>query len=378
MGIFRFFLALQVVLTHRYILSGLNLLGGEVEVQSFYVISGFYMALVLNKKYHGKGSYKPYIINRFLRLAPAYWVILFIAVIISPAVVHRWLNHFGGLHITTQLYLVFTSIFLFGQDLILFLRFNPANGMMEFARHFNETLPDMPAAWRFLFNAPSWSLGLQLSFYLIAPFIVRKKTWLITTIMAASFGLRIYLSYYGYNDSNWKYRFFPTELAVFLIGALSYKIYRDLDKIKSLLEATTWGRTLYPKIPYIAVSALCAVLISFQYLPRYMIYNLIESQWFYLLMVCWTIPFIFLLTKNNKTDRFLGELSYPVYLIHWVFFQAVLNPILTKSNLGTEWFKTVETLSIIIVILLSVGFVFMIERPLQKYRGKIFKKARLR
>lgn len=39
------------------------------------------MALILNEKYKGPGSYYLFITNRFLRLLPAYWVVLALTVL---------------------------------------------------------------------------------------------------------------------------------------------------------------------------------------------------------------------------------------------------------------------------------------------------------
>ena len=54
MGILRTILALAVVVYHSYKLFGLRMCGGQVAVESFYMISGFYMALILNEKYKTK------------------------------------------------------------------------------------------------------------------------------------------------------------------------------------------------------------------------------------------------------------------------------------------------------------------------------------
>ena len=58
MGILRFILALAVVFVHTGHIYGSDfygtrLMGGVVAVQAFYIISGFYMALILNTKYVG-------------------------------------------------------------------------------------------------------------------------------------------------------------------------------------------------------------------------------------------------------------------------------------------------------------------------------------
>ena len=52
MGTIRLLLALAVlIIMHSDPPHGLHMIGGAAAVQGFYVISGFYMALVLNEKY---------------------------------------------------------------------------------------------------------------------------------------------------------------------------------------------------------------------------------------------------------------------------------------------------------------------------------------
>ena len=84
MGKLRLLLALAVVAAHYGPVFGTKLVGGEVAVKSFFMISGFYMSLVLNEKYvKEKSSYALFISNRFLRLYPIYWVILLMTALYS-------------------------------------------------------------------------------------------------------------------------------------------------------------------------------------------------------------------------------------------------------------------------------------------------------
>ena len=83
MGTLRFLLALVVAYGHFAV--PLSFPTSDIAVQSFFVISGFYMALVLNEKY-GPGSYWLFISNRLLRLWPAYFVVL----ILSLAAANNW------------------------------------------------------------------------------------------------------------------------------------------------------------------------------------------------------------------------------------------------------------------------------------------------
>jgi len=49
-----------------------------VAVYSFFIISGFYIAMVLDKKYVGPGSASVFYANRYLRLWPTYAISLLI------------------------------------------------------------------------------------------------------------------------------------------------------------------------------------------------------------------------------------------------------------------------------------------------------------
>lgn len=66
MGILRLLLAISVIIAHTESVFGVRLVGGVIAVQAFYIISGFYMAMILTEKYIGKNSYKLFITNRLL------------------------------------------------------------------------------------------------------------------------------------------------------------------------------------------------------------------------------------------------------------------------------------------------------------------------
>ena len=83
MGILRTLLAISVVISHTESIAGFRFVGGMMAVQVFFMISGFYMAMILSQKYVGKGSYLLFITNRFYRLFPIFWTILIITIFIS-------------------------------------------------------------------------------------------------------------------------------------------------------------------------------------------------------------------------------------------------------------------------------------------------------
>jgi len=83
MGLLRAALAMAVVLGHT--LSGrhrLMMIDPAAAVELFFIISGFYMGLILSEKYVGPKSFKLFITNRLLRLFPTYLLVLVISVLL--------------------------------------------------------------------------------------------------------------------------------------------------------------------------------------------------------------------------------------------------------------------------------------------------------
>ena len=86
MGTLRFLLAMSVAYGHAGNFLGFPLVPGDTAVQTFYAISGFYMALVLNEKYRPESSsYFLFISNRFLRLFPIYATVLALTLLLAFA-----------------------------------------------------------------------------------------------------------------------------------------------------------------------------------------------------------------------------------------------------------------------------------------------------
>ena len=64
---------LPVAYGHAGDFLGFPLVPGDTAVQSFYAVSGFCVAVVLNEKYRpGSSTYSLFTSNRFLRLFPVY------------------------------------------------------------------------------------------------------------------------------------------------------------------------------------------------------------------------------------------------------------------------------------------------------------------
>jgi peptidoglycan/LPS O-acetylase OafA/YrhL len=308
MGLLRLILAISVVLAHSGTILGTRFIGGPTAVQAFYIISGFYMALILNEKYIGNNSsYKLFITNRLLRIYPTYWIILVSSILFSITVyfynhgnkaglIQPYVDYFSMMNIWSIGFLILSNLILFFQDTVLFLGINLVTGNLYFTDHFSAT---NPLLYKFMLVPQAWTISLELIFYLIAPFLARKTLKIIVFLIALSILLRIVLTHYGLKEDPWSYRFFPTELVFFLLGLVSYRIYVKLRiiKIHDNYLKMIWG-----------VIIVFTIFFDFITLP--------EKTYLYLFIFFLCLPFVFLLTNKWKQDLYLGDLSYPIYLSH--------------------------------------------------------------
>jgi peptidoglycan/LPS O-acetylase OafA/YrhL len=330
---------------HSSPIAGLSPLGGEEAVETFFMISGFYMAMILHEKYTGKGSYKLFISNRFLRIYPTYWCFLILAVamwLLSPPALRAmgptriYHMHFGWPALALM---HFSNLFLFGQDAVLFFTTNPA-GHLQFTRDFLHSDPELS---KLLFIPPAWSLSVELTFYLIAPFLMRKKSATLALLIAIGLALRIYMHQsLGLTNDPWTYRFFPTELPLFLAGALAYRAYRWI-RLVNLPKSLDW-------------TMLGLVLIAY-FAYQFVGLNLRVKQWSFYTIALLALPFVFRATSKFKLDRAIGELSFPVYLSH-----AVVYEYLAFRGNGAGIHVLVASLGISILV------TQILVRPMEKWR----------
>ncbi|WP_090201925.1 acyltransferase family protein [Pseudomonas asplenii] len=71
MGLLRTLLAISVIFAHSY---GFVLVGGQIAVQIFYMISGFLISFIIVEK-KSYSTLKDFYLNRYLRIFPTYAII---------------------------------------------------------------------------------------------------------------------------------------------------------------------------------------------------------------------------------------------------------------------------------------------------------------
>lgn len=363
MGSFRLILALTVFLSHTSSLFGLMFVGSSVAVQSFFLISGFYMAMVLNEKYEGPGSYYLFITNRLLRLLPAYWVVLVLTVLMiyslrsfsleEPGISYNFDEFFPLLDLKAKAALIFSNIFIVGQDLLRVLGIDPASGSFVLSREPFKGGPAMPPVYSFFFIPPAWSIGTELLFYFLAPLIVRRKGVLLA-LLAGSLSLRVAMFYSGYTSKGWQFQFFPTELALFLMGVLSYHLYRS----RKAFFSSSFG--LYAAI------ALGAATVLYQFVPGFEVGGANMKKWAYYAILVFLVPGVFCLSKHSRVDRYLGDLSYPVYITHYSVIWLWV--IVRGSLLDTMPLSVLHMGMLLLTLALSVALFHFVINPMERFR----------
>jgi peptidoglycan/LPS O-acetylase OafA/YrhL len=239
MGLLRTYLALSVVLIHAGPLYGIMGIPGDAAVQTFFIISGFYMALVLSGKYQGPGATRLYFVSRFLRIFPLYWLVAFASLVyftlIAPrdfdcaathlaahcVVADDLMSQYAALDAGPLLYLLAANATGFASELTLFLTLDGSGGL-DYTDNFWR---DGNVVYPLLLMPQTWSVSLELVFYLLAPLLVRRSFGFVLGLFLATMGLRILIyRLIGAHDP-WTYRFFPTELGLFCAGVLACKLY---------------------------------------------------------------------------------------------------------------------------------------------------------
>ncbi|MFC0514574.1 acyltransferase family protein [Mucilaginibacter angelicae] len=351
MGFIRFLLACAVVLCHTSTIMGYSPVSGNLAVQCFYIISGFYMAMVLTEKYDNPGGRGQFYINRALKIYPVYWFVLLLLFTWSIIVYH--LKYPGTLDFYTKysspafasyLYLVLANLLIIGLDWTFLLGID-RHGRLYFTNDFNKA---RPAVYNFGFNSIAWTVGVELAFYLIAPWLNKRKYYLLIILFLASLGLRLLLIS-RYTDRNpWNYMFFPTQVMFFIAGIFSFRLYVKFVKAKA-------GRPLQ-YVSYIIF--LAVILFYYQFFDESY-----TKQAVLFLAVILLVPFAFEATKKSRADIFLGNLSYPIYISQMLVIKFVTAKKFPKLiDMGFT--------ALLVTVLFALFIHFIVAAPIESYRQR--------
>lgn len=342
-GALRTALALMVMSQHL-----LNLVPlGKYAVFLFYIISGYLMTLIMHQTYgYSLKGQLQFLLNRILRLYPVYWVVI--------AATYLFIYYLGEdmtRNYNRSLYLPTSLAEIIGNITMIFWSWSPVH-----------VYPRLSPA--------TWALTIEIFFYImiclgLSRTLNRIRIWFFFSV------LYVFVTWFLQWDI--RERYFPI-LAASLPFSIGSSIY------------------FYAKTPPYGIPFLSKVKISASWLFLLLLINALIGFYFYtrlkigflnelvfyinLILASWLVYKIALgetvFPIRPTLDKFLGDFSYPIYLMHW---QVGLLVSYTLFGSPTHRFnmRLVENffVSLVVVFLFSFLLTELVDKPIQKYRAKI-------
>jgi len=318
LGSFRYFLAFLVLASHLWI--GMPQGFAAYAVWGFFLLSGFLMTYVLNTKYGFtvKGLSK-YLYNRALRIYPMYWISF-------------------GLGILSIYTLSYFSI-----------DFMVLNGEFGLPTSFENWVSNF-------FLLPSYcspnpvpvanALRIEVGYYLLMPFFANRKffAWIGVVLGISICFYWMFLANIGIVNSFFiRYATFWPCLVSFSLGALLFH-YRDLLSFMSS-----------PRISFIA------------WLLHGMVWFFVSSYpwsigtYVSLSFTAWVIISCYKI-EATALDSLLGDLSYPIYLLHTTIGAWLIFLFPTQRSLGFM------IASFFLIQLFCYALIKLVDKPLKKIK----------
>lgn len=357
MGYLRTLLALSVVFAHSPWNNGFVFVGGRNAVELFYIISGFLITHAIRTN----DSYRNPLIffaNRALRIYPIYYAVAALTLLALAFGSPKFLTFWQSLGSEARWVLGISNLLIFGQDWIMFLTQEGRD--LHFTANFHESALPLNAG---LVVPQAWTLGLELTFYCLAPFVTRSsaKIW---TLLFLSVLVCVYLQYIGIASRDpWSYRFFPAELSMFLLGSIT-NVY--LLPVWQKLVKRAPSRSKYPAA---ATWTLAAIICTYFLLP---FDETLRSKFLFAIFTV-LMPAAFIHQTTSTTDGAIGELSYPIYIGHMLAVNSFL--VVSRSldlNIGFG-------VASIVNIVVSIGFAFILNKlvgkPIERLRDRVRKSS---
>lgn len=322
-------------------------------VQLFYVLSAFTLFLSQSRRKVADDHTANFFVRRFFRIAPMYYV--------------------------AMAYYIGQMAYAFSQPVTEVLSYNSygivANVLL---------LHGLSPVWINSIIPGGWSVGIEVLFYMLVPYLFMRITTLNRAILFTSYALLIgfvltaALSTVDSIQSNtllteYLFYYLPYQLPVFGCGIVAYYVVIEKDRVVSpwaismaviavsfILVCKTVGRNVIPNLPH-----------------TLHLFGSIGFAFLIIGMSKWPIAVI-----DNRIIRFVGKVSYSAYLTHFgvLYWMDKVLPqqLIAVNSLPANIlnFNLKFLLIVLITVLISTVTYYWIEEPAQKF-GKRFLRKRL-
>ena len=323
----RFAMAVCVVGTHMWRAAFRD--SGLHAVFGFFAISGYLITRISATNYNGRPF--SFLLNRFLRIYPQY-----LTAIALGALVVVWMPDIAG-HFNSSLQLPVGGLEIVKQLSIFGLR-----------------------STNVLLSPPSWSLNVELYFYLVIGLLTYRSELLtyIALLITAAMG---FLAAAGHA----RFGFYGDVLGnafVFFLGSSAFFLSRRLHPPRWVgwLMLAVYAGLAFESRRFLTGSPGADVLLALSALAITVM--LIRPPQIY--------------PKFPEAVNFIGRLAYPLFLVHW----ACSTPVFAwlGGQTGARLFFGGMAISLAVACLMVLGIDHPIEKLRRQVRGAGAQKSRVR
>lgn len=346
MGTVRFVLALLVVIFHLASVPNV----GHLAVQAFFVLSGYLMTLVMQESYgYSASGIGRFWANRILRLYPMY-----LALVVLTLGLIAWLGE------------PVTSTFSGG----IFLPETPVEWLQNLTFIYWNWIPvhEYPRL-----VSPSWALTVELAYYLLISLGLSRSVRLTWAWFAFGVGWYIWLI-----ASNQTYDFGYFHIASgalpFSLGALIWHYRGTIDGWMAKVQLTP-NRIALALIAAgfggMFLAAALRVLVVLLGADETLETVVMLAHPFSAVLLILGVRKLSHTGRAKSWDKTLGDLSYPIYVSHYLFAIPVAR-ITGLVSPGRDLLSAVTTLMTLPVMCLGCWvLVQLIDRPIERWRDRI-------
>lgn len=341
-GTVRTTLALMVMVHHLFY----PVVLGPYAVFGFYILSGYLMTLIMHESYgyHREGRIN-FAVNRVLRLFPMYWVAALFSVLLIAVIGGETVRDFHrSMFIPTD------------------ARSIAQNVLMIFPAWHPDTVDPRLVP-------TTWALTVEMFFYAticagLSKTLARVVVWLLLSLAYVP------LSYYLGGSMSDRYFPIPAASLPFAIGGLLYFGSRS-PAARAAFARLRWSTDAL--FAAVIGNALLWIVVHLFKVGR------VAELGFYLNVAICAALFFSIITGGRvsgvgpRADKFIGDLSYPIYLLQWqvgllvsvLLFGAPMHEEFSLAGLANL------LASIAVAIGLSVALIYLVDHPVQALRERI-------